>query len=101
MFQDHWEEGTNTSGSIDIRHFSYPVYRAFLNYLYTDQVPLQCIGLNEDGDFGDVDGDHNVIDDDDDDQVDLPPEDAIGLLDLANSYCEQQLKRRWEPIIRR
>ena len=45
------------------------VYRAFLLYLYTDQ-------------------------------VDLPPEDAIGLLDLANSYCEQQLKRRCERIIR-
>ena len=33
-------------------------------------------------------------------KVDLPPEDAIGLLDLANSYCEQQLKRRCERIIR-
>ena len=32
--------------------------------------------------------------------MDLPPEDAIGLLDLANSYCEQQLKRRCERIIR-
>ena len=68
LLQDHWEEGTN-EGCIDIRHFSYPVYRAFLHYLYTDQ-------------------------------VDLPPEDAIGLLDLANSYCEQQLKRRCERIIR-
>ena len=56
-------------GCIDIRHFSYPVYRAFLLYLYTDT-------------------------------VDLPPEDAIGLLDLANSYCELQLKRRCERIIR-
>ena len=63
MFQEHWEEGTNSTGCIEIRHFSYPVYRAFLHYLYTDH-------------------------------VDLPPEDAIGLLDLANSYCEQQLKRR-------
>ena len=70
MFQDHWEEGTvEDKGCVDIRHFSYPVYRAFLLYLYTDQ-------------------------------VDLPPEDAIGLLDLANSYCEQQLKRRCERIIR-
>ena len=43
MFQDHWEEGTNTSGSIDIRHFSYTVYRAFLNYLYTDQVDFSSI----------------------------------------------------------
>ena len=32
--------------------------------------------------------------------MDLPPEDAIGLLDLANSYCEQQLKRGGERIIR-
>ena len=41
-----------------------------------------------------------VIIDCDVNQVDLPPEDAIGLLDLANSYCEQQLKRRCERIIR-
>ena len=34
------------------------------------------------------------------DTVDLPPEDAIGLLDLANSYCELQLKRMCERIIR-
>ena len=66
--QDHWEENC-VEGCIDIRHFSYPVYRAFLLYLYTDT-------------------------------VDLPPEDAIGLLDLANSYCELQLKRRCERIIR-
>ena len=38
MFQDHWEEGTvEDKGCVDIRHFSYPVYRAFLLYLYTDQ----------------------------------------------------------------
>jgi len=61
MFQEHWEEGS-MEGGVDIRHFSYPVYRAFLLYLYTDQ-------------------------------VDLPPEDAIGLLDLANSYCETQATR--------
>ena len=69
MFQGHWEEGSVDSGCVEIKFFSYPVYRAFLLYLYTDQ-------------------------------VDLPPEDAIGLLDLANSYCEQQLKRRCERIIR-
>jgi hypothetical protein len=28
------------------------------------------------------------------DHVDLPPEDAVGLLDLANSYCEPILKVR-------
>lgn len=33
------------------------------------------------------------------DRVDLPPEDAIGLLDLVNSYCEAQLKRHYERII--
>lgn len=66
--KDHWEENC-VEGCIDIRHFSYAVYRAFLLYLYTDT-------------------------------VDLPPEDAIGLLDLANSYCELQLKRRCERIIR-
>jgi len=69
MFQEHWEEGSSMQGQIDIRFFTYPVYRAFLQYLYTDQ-------------------------------VDLLPEDAIGLLDLANSYCEGQLKRRCERIIR-
>nr|XP_006817818.1 PREDICTED: RCC1 and BTB domain-containing protein 1-like [Saccoglossus kowalevskii] len=34
------------------------------------------------------------------DNVDLPPEDAIGLLDLANSYCEDHLKRLCEGIIK-
>jgi len=67
MFQDHWEEGGQDL--VKIHQFSYSVYRAFLKYLYTDE-------------------------------VDLPPEDAIGLLDLANSYCEQQLKRRCEGLIR-
>ena len=33
-------------GGVDIRHFSYPVYRAFLLYLYTDQVnPCLDCGL--------------------------------------------------------
>ena len=54
FIKEHWEEGNSDSGTIDIRHFTYPVYRAFLQYLYTDE-------------------------------VELPPEDAIGLLDLANS----------------
>ena len=34
------------------------------------------------------------------DSVDLPPEDAIGLLDLANSYCELGLKKECEQIIK-
>ncbi|KAL1430111.1 hypothetical protein MTO96_015585 [Rhipicephalus appendiculatus] len=53
---------------VDVTTFPYAVYKAFLQYLYTDE-------------------------------VDLPPEDAIGLLDLANSYCEAQLKRHCERII--
>ena len=34
------------------------------------------------------------------DLVELPPEDAIGLLDLANSYCELGLKKECEQIIK-
>uniref|UniRef100_T1IZ19 acetylcholinesterase n=1 Tax=Strigamia maritima TaxID=126957 RepID=T1IZ19_STRMM len=67
MFQDHWEE--DGKDTVEISQFSFPVYNAFLQYLYTDT-------------------------------VDLPPEEAIGLLDLANSYCEQQLKRQCERIIK-
>ncbi|GFY75775.1 RCC1 and BTB domain-containing protein 1 [Trichonephila inaurata madagascariensis] len=67
MFQAHW--GEDEKDTIDITQFSYPVYRAFLKFLYTDE-------------------------------VDLPPEDAIGLLDLANSYCEVQLKKHCECIIK-
>lgn len=67
MFQDHWEE--DGKDVVEISQFSFAVYHAFLQYLYTDV-------------------------------VDLPPEEAIGLLDLANSYCEQQLKRHCERIIK-
>ncbi|XP_062302734.1 RCC1 and BTB domain-containing protein 1 isoform X2 [Osmerus eperlanus] len=68
MFQSHWTE--DMQEVIEIDQFSYPVYRSFLEYLYTDQ-------------------------------VDLPPEDAIGLLDLATSYCENRLKRLCQHIIKR
>lgn len=67
MFQAHWDE--DEKSVIEITQFSYPVYYAFLEYLYTDQVHLL-------------------------------PEDAIGLLDLANSYCETQLKHQCERIIK-
>jgi RCC1 and BTB domain-containing protein len=40
ILQEHWEEGTNEAGCIEIRHFTFPVYRAFLQYLYTDEVEL-------------------------------------------------------------
>ncbi|KAM4700204.1 RCC1 and BTB domain-containing protein 1 [Discoglossus pictus] len=68
MFQSHWNE--DSKEVIEIDQFSYPVYHAFLEYLYTDN-------------------------------VDLPPEDAIGLLDLATSYCENRLKRLCQHIIKR
>ncbi|XP_072035164.1 RCC1 and BTB domain-containing protein 1-like [Amphiura filiformis] len=67
MFQAHWDE--DGKDTIEITQFPYTVYRAFLQYLYTDS-------------------------------VDLPPEDAIGLLDLANSYCEYHLKKLCERIIK-
>ncbi|XP_007910714.1 RCC1 and BTB domain-containing protein 1 isoform X1 [Callorhinchus milii] len=35
------------------------------------------------------------------DSVNLPPEDAIGLLDLATSYCENRLKKLCQQIIKR
>ncbi|XP_072254755.1 RCC1 and BTB domain-containing protein 1 [Pyxicephalus adspersus] len=67
MFQSHWSE--SSMEVIEIEQFSYPVYYAFLQYLYTDT-------------------------------VDLPPEDAIGLLDLATSYCENRLKKLCQHIIK-
>ena len=33
------------------------------------------------------------------DEVNLLPEDTIGLLDLADSYCENKLKKRCEELI--
>ncbi|OXB62048.1 hypothetical protein ASZ78_013421 [Callipepla squamata] len=68
MFQSYWNE--DMKEVIEVDQFSYPVYRAFLEYLYTDS-------------------------------VDLPPEDAIGLLDLATSYCENRLKKLCQHIIKR
>lgn len=68
MFQSHWNE--DMKEIIEIDQFSYPVYRSFLEFLYTDD-------------------------------VELPPEDAIGLLDLATSYCENRLKRLCQNIIKR
>ncbi|KAM9804977.1 RCC1 and BTB domain-containing protein 1 [Neosynchiropus ocellatus] len=68
MFQAHWNE--DMKEVIEIEQFSYPVYRSFLQFLYTDN-------------------------------VELPPEDAIGLLDLATSYCENRLKRLCQHIIKR
>ncbi|XP_075873601.1 RCC1 and BTB domain-containing protein 1-like [Nelusetta ayraudi] len=68
MFRSQWTE--DQQDVIEIQQFPYPVYRAFLRFLYTDT-------------------------------VDLLPEDAIGLLDLATSYCEKQLKHLCQQIIKR
>uniref|UniRef100_A0A8D3C4Y1 Regulator of chromosome condensation (RCC1) and BTB (POZ) domain containing protein 1 n=1 Tax=Scophthalmus maximus TaxID=52904 RepID=A0A8D3C4Y1_SCOMX len=68
MFRSQWTE--DQQEVIEISQFSYPVYRSFLQFLYTDT-------------------------------VDLPPDDAIGLLDLATSYCEGRLKRLCQLIIKR
>ncbi|XP_070173563.1 RCC1 and BTB domain-containing protein 1-like isoform X3 [Littorina saxatilis] len=66
MFQSCWNE--DEKDCIEINQYPFTVYRAFLQYLYTD-----C--------------------------VDLRPEEAIGLLDLANAYCEERLKHKCEEII--
>jgi RCC1 and BTB domain-containing protein len=54
---------------ISVTQFSYLVYRAFLYYLYSDE-------------------------------IDLPPEESLGLLDLAISYFEDRLKYKCEQLIK-
>uniref|UniRef100_A0AAZ3NND1 BTB domain-containing protein n=1 Tax=Oncorhynchus tshawytscha TaxID=74940 RepID=A0AAZ3NND1_ONCTS len=54
MFQSHWTE--DMKEVIEIDQFSYPVYRSFLEFLYTDN-------------------------------VDLPPEDAIGDPSIGKPLC--------------
>lgn len=54
MFQSYWNE--DEKEVIDVDQFSYPVYRAFLEYLYTDN-------------------------------IDLPPEDAIGSSGILAKLC--------------
>ncbi|XP_015440435.1 PREDICTED: RCC1 and BTB domain-containing protein 1-like [Dufourea novaeangliae] len=68
MFQGDWMESNQCVIEHDL--FSYDTYKAFLKYLYTDE-------------------------------VDLPPENALELLDLANAYFHDQLKRRCTQIIKR
>lgn len=67
MFQEPWRE--NSESCLVIDQFSYPVYRAFLEYLYTDDVQL-------------------------------PLEEAVELIDLATAYCESYLKKLCEQIIK-
>eukprot|EP00794_Sanderia_malayensis_P018363 gene18363-20209_t len=67
MLQSHWEESNKRE--IEITDFSYVVYRAFLRYLYSDEVQIA-------------------------------PDDAIGLLDLAHVYCETNLKQKCQNLIK-
>ncbi|KAL7641414.1 UNVERIFIED_CONTAM: hypothetical protein RMT77_008554 [Armadillidium vulgare] len=67
MLQEHWKE--SQMEEVQIKDYSYVVFRAFLQHLYTDTVSVS-------------------------------PEDAIGLLDLANAYCEESVKHHCERIIR-
>ena len=50
MFQDHWEEGGQDL--VKIHQFSYSVYRAFLKYLYTDEVDLPPEGKKKNTIYG-------------------------------------------------
>ncbi|KAK9296481.1 hypothetical protein QLX08_009530 [Tetragonisca angustula] len=66
MFQEHWTE--NSQSVIEHEQFSYDAYKAFLKYLYTDE-------------------------------IDLPTETTLELLELANAYSENQLIRHCIRII--
>ncbi|KAL1140940.1 hypothetical protein AAG570_000868 [Ranatra chinensis] len=68
MFSEHWQECNQDI--IEIDQFTYPVYKAFLRYLYTDE-------------------------------VDMAPEQALELMELASAYCEDTLKRLCERLIRK
>ena len=53
MFQSHWTE--DMKEVIEIDQFSYPVYRSFLEFLYTDNVelpPEDAIGQSLSHQFG-------------------------------------------------
>lgn len=98
MFRSQWTE--DQQEVIEIGQFSYPVYRSFLQFLYTDTVDLPP---------EDAIGQHKCL---------IRPDSnvfclcvvlilhlllvlAAGLLDLATSYCENRLKRLCQQIIKR
>lgn len=93
MFQSHWNE--DLKEVIEIDQFSFPVYRSFLEFLYTDNVelpPEDAIGESPERR-----------------RVKLHPAPVsflkrnvacAGLLDLATSYCENRLKRLCQHIIK-
>uniref|UniRef100_A0A4W3H429 RCC1 and BTB domain containing protein 2 n=2 Tax=Callorhinchus milii TaxID=7868 RepID=A0A4W3H429_CALMI len=66
---EHFRSMLTDEDVVEIDQFTHPVYRAFLEYLYTDTINLQ-------------------------------PEDAIGLLDLATFYRENNLKHLCEQTIK-
>ena len=75
--QEHWEE-KSVEGCIDIRHFTFVVYRAFLQYLYTDHVdlpPEDAIGNTYSIQYTLPFSSTSTVYTD---HIDLPPEDAIG-----------------------
>ncbi|GMT31657.1 hypothetical protein PFISCL1PPCAC_22954 [Pristionchus fissidentatus] len=63
-----WNEGNGNQ--IEVSDFSYPIYRAFLQWCYTDELNVE-------------------------------PEQALGLLELANCYCEMELKARCAALVER
>ncbi|GMR31061.1 hypothetical protein PMAYCL1PPCAC_01256, partial [Pristionchus mayeri] len=63
-----WSEGSGNQ--IEVADFSYPIYRAFLQWCYTDELNVE-------------------------------PEQALGLLELANCYCEMELKARCAALVER
>ncbi|PAA69568.1 hypothetical protein BOX15_Mlig017401g2, partial [Macrostomum lignano] len=71
MLSDSWSE--HRQEVIEVRDYSYSVYRAFLEYLYSDTV---CLSPEDDHDAS-----------------------SVGLLDLANCYCETRLKSLCEELI--
>jgi len=68
MFQGKWEENQETVIPVELG-VRFTVFRAFLQYLYTDK-------------------------------IELPAEDAVDLLKLANYYCEGKLRTECETLIK-
>lgn len=90
---------------MEVNQFSYAVYYCFLRYLYTDEVDLpvdEALGMSpftncpvstrkRERESIHFDFFHTV-------RFTLSP--FIGLLDLANAYCETELKARCQQLIR-
>jgi RCC1 and BTB domain-containing protein len=68
MFNGKWEESKEQIINVEPT-VRFPVFKAFLQYLYTDQ-------------------------------IELPAEEAVDLLKLANYYCETKLRNQCEILIK-